>query len=518
MNKGFSVTVIEEAVKKFFFALCFIIPAFCMFYANCEMPLDHHELFIPQGKGLFFPEHGRYIASFLNNFLFEKSSVILNVHTADLRASLILVFVIIFSIMIFSVISCGIILFTKNENKNKMWYWLICYLSTFLILYDSQSEKLLYYDLIEFFEYPCSLIPYLPFLAMIFKLFIKDENPSKFEYTLLLILSFFTGITLEQINIPAFLFLFAITLFVGVEYLKEKDNTLLKQKFKNFSIIFAVNLISCLIYYVNPSDHIPVDKYLLLYGSSGFFQEITKRTILDYWVAYVIMISGIIAILFCKKREGNKLILAVVANTLSLLIYYYIVYYCIFCFYDVSSLIDNCKYFLLLFCILIFENFVLWGYFFNTKIIKCKFLNHICLPIGLSVCFFFLFNSFIDLTNVQNRGYSRKQKQYYFEKYLMREVGKETIVVPNFEIEDIDRNLMYTLFILHYPDFQGVKTILVDKNLLLTDIILKEQTENKKLRFSDFLEHKVMKYEGQYFYDIQKFKEDDNYSYYEIVE
>lgn len=518
MNKGFSITAIVEAVKKIFFALCFIFPVFCMYYTNCEMPLDYHELFIPQGKGLFSPEHGRYIASFLNNFLFEKLPVILNVHTADLRTSLITVLVIIFSIAIISVISGGIILFTKRENKNKMYYWLICYLSTFLILFNSQSEKLLHYDLIEFFEYPCCLIPYLPFLAMVFLFFIKDKTPSKSEYTLLLVLSFFTGITLEQINIPNFLFLSAMMLFIGFEYLKEKDNLLLKQKFKKFSVIFAVNLISCLLYYIHPSDHIPVDKYLTLYGSSGFFQEITKRTISDYWAAYTLMILGIIAILFCKKREGNKLILAVVINTVSLLLYYYLVCYCIFCFYDVANLVENCKYFLILFCILIFENFVLWSYFFNTKVIKCELLKQICLPVWLSICIFFLCNLFTDLTHVRNNGNSLRQKQYYFEKYLMREVGKETIVVPNFEVENIDRNLMYTLFILHYPDFKDVKTVLMDKNLLLTDIIRKEKTKNKNLRFSDLLKHKVMKYEGQYFYNIQKAKEDDNYSYYEIVE
>lgn len=517
MNKGFSAVTIAEIFKKVFLIFLFMVPVFCMYYVDCVMPFTSHEIFIPYGKSIFQPEHGRYIASFLYNFLFEKLPVILNVHVADLRMTWIAVVGIVYSVAIISVISYGVILFSNKENKVKTNHWIIFYLLTFFILFNSRTEMFLHRDLIEFFEYPCSLIAYLPFLGMAFCFFVKDKLPSEREYLLFLILAFFTGITLEQINIPAFLFLSSITLLVGIEYLKSKDNLFLKQKLKIFSVVLLVNFIAIVLYYAHPSDHIPVDKYMTLFGSSGFFGEITKKVILDYWIAYVFMALGMIAISLSKKREGHKLILSVIISTISLLIYYYIVCYGIFRFYDVTNLLGTCKYFLMLLCILMFQNFVLWGYFFNTDLINHKFPKHLYIAVSVLylVCFYYLF---ADLISFRKLIDYQRQRQYYFEKCLMQEVGKKDIVIPNFEAGNIDRYLLYALFILHYPDFKDIKTIVMDKNFMLEDVMDEEEIAKGKLNFSKFLNHKVMKYEGEYFYNIEKVKENANYAYYELVE
>lgn len=516
MNRGFSLTKIAEIFKKLFLIFLFILPAFCMYYVDCVMPITSHEIFIPYGKSIFQPEHGRYVASFLYNFLFEKLPVILNVHVADLRTTWIAVVAIFSSVVIIAVISYGVILFSNKENKLKINYWIIFYLLTFFILFNTRTEIFLHRDLIEFFEYPCSLIAYLPFLCMVFCFFVKDKLPSDMEYVLFLILAFFTGITLEQINIPALLFLSSITLIVGIEYLKSKDNLFLKQKLKVFSVALLVNCISFVLYYVHSSDHIPVDKYMTLFGSLGFFREITKRVILDYWIAYVFMALGMIAILLSKKQEGHKLILSIIINTISLFIYYYIVCYGIFCFYDVTNLLENCKYFLMLLCILIFQNFVLWGYFFNTNVVNFKPSKHVYLSLAVIYLslFFYLYK---DLTPLKNFLEYHRQRQYYFEKCLIQEAWKKDIVVPNFEAGNIDRNLLYSLFILHYPDFEEVKTVVMDKNFILEDVMDKEEISKGKLKFSNFPKHRIMKYKGEYFFSIEKVKEDENYAYYEIV-
>lgn len=506
-----------EIIKKFIFSLLVIFPIICMYYADSMRIWSCHELFMPQGRGFFLPEHGRYIATAFNNFLFEKLPVILNTHVLDLKSTWIAFFIVAVSFAVFSLTAYGIVLFQKN-NKNKWWYWLIFYLMSFFLLFNLKMDYLKHYDGIEYFEYVASLIPHLLALIMTFYFFVTDKIPSKPVYALFLVTTFFAGITVEQLNVSYMTFITAITFFTFLQYKKSKNN-LSKQKLKMFSFGFVLTLIAFRLYFLNPSDHSPIDKYMTLYGSSGFFIEIAKKIILNYASVYVPLIAGIIAVASCKDSQGKKLILAVGLNIFSIFVYYFFVYYYIYCHYNVPNLLVNDKYFILLYPVLLLQTFALWDFFFETKNIKDNSLK------ALFLLFFILLNiSYLDkfwfnLYYERNGAFPQRQRQYCFEKYMMEQVGQETIFIPAFDdnyYDYIQENLLYSIFILHYPDFKNVKTVIEDKNLNLDDLIKKEQIPKKGLKFSNLLKHKVMKYKGKYFFMFEKFKEDENYNYYRI--
>ena len=380
-------------------------------------------------------------------------------------------------------------------------------------------DYLKHYDGIEYFEYVASLIPHLFALIMTFYFFVTDKIPSKPVYALFLVTTFFAGITVEQLNVSYMTFITAITFFTFLQYKKSKNN-LSKQKLKMFSFGFVLTLIAFRLYFLNPSDHSPIDKYMTLYGSSGFFIAMAKKIILDYASIYVPLIAGIIAVASCKDSQGKKLILAVGLNIFSIFVYYFFVYYYIYCHYNVPNLLVNDKYFILLYPVLLLQTFALWDFFFETKNIKDNSLK------ALFLLFFILLNiSYLDkfwfnLYYERNGAFPQRQRQYCFEKYMMEQVGQETIFIPAFDdnyYDYIQENLLYSIFILHYPDFQNVKTVIEDKNLKLDDLVKKEQIQKKGLNFSNLLKHKVMKYKGKYFFYFEKFKEDENYNYYRIT-
>ncbi|WP_158522951.1 hypothetical protein, partial [Neisseria meningitidis] len=140
-------------------------------------------------------------------------------------------------------------------------------------------------------------------------------------YALFLVTTFFAGITVEQLNVSYMTFITAITFFAFLQYKKSK-NDLLKQKFKMFFFGFVLTLIAFRLYFLNPSDHLPIDKYMTLYGSSGFFIAMAKKIILDYASIYVPLIAGIIAVASCKNTPPGNLILAVTLNIFSIFVYY----------------------------------------------------------------------------------------------------------------------------------------------------------------------------------------------------
>lgn len=109
-----------------------------------------------------------------------------------------------------------------------------------------------------------------------------------------------------------------------------------------------------------------------------------------------------------------------------------------------------------------------------------------------------------------------RQKFYIIEKEIVKQRGKETIVIPSKNFEEFytpPMNYFQTLTILYYPDFQNVKTIITDKNLAPEELT---EEEKKYLKFSNLIPHKIYKFEGDYreLFSFEKEKEENCKIYY----
>ena len=223
------------------------MPMGIIYYANMYNPFTNSEIIIPfrADLSLLNPEHGRYMASFFSNFLSREIPAIVNIHPQDIRVPFILPITIIISFLIFAGIGYGFILFKEKKDKTDMWFWLSCYIVAFFLLFNRKTEFFELKDFVVFFEYCSSLIPYLTSFSLVIYLYTTEKTPSKAIYALLLVSTFFTGITIEQINIPYFLFISTMTLLYIYDYCKTRSNKSKAKLLKIFLYAFCINMFSC---------------------------------------------------------------------------------------------------------------------------------------------------------------------------------------------------------------------------------------------------------------------------------
>lgn len=528
MNK-FANSKFSKIIKCIIFLLFLILPCMIMYFFSDNMHYyANSENIIPFRfePNFFNPEHGRYVASATTLFFCHLLPEIINVHPSIVRTPLISSIIILISTIIFSMIAYGFLLFNKENDKSKCWKWLCCYIVTFLILFTKKFDFFAHKDFIEFCEYLGSLMPYLTSVAIAIYVFTKERPLTKPIFILFLIANFFTGLTVEQMNIPYYLFLSVITLFVATNYLKNKTED--KKKIaKTFIYALALNTISCALYYIRPCDHAFIHVYISIKDFIPVFCIILKRVIGSYLPMHIFLVIGIISVALIKNQQNQnkKLAFMITLNSLTLLFFYFAgFYYIMTCRAGsvVYDIFNYPKYYTFYFAIVMFETFVLWGCFANCVSSGKK---NIILSFGIILAILLSNCSYLK-NYAQNIEIEKKWNdqeivlQYKIESIVMEQAGQETIILPYVDSAFVHYNILHFirfLAIIHYPDLKNLKTIIMDKN----DNTIPKMLENEPLQtdvdFSSLLKHKIRKFEGEYSFNYEFLKEENNKIYFEKI-
>ncbi len=529
MNKLFKYTP-PQAIRLLFQVLIFLIPIFVIYTQFSNTLMERHDLFLLYGRNFLNPEHGRYIATWFGNFLIEQLPVILNIHVSDLNVSVILGVKIFVSITIFSLVSYGFLLFFDKKSKKDIWVWLLGYIASFLLLFNHNSNFLWFPEITAFLEYIAALIPFLIFLSGIIYFFTKEKVPTKPIFILILLAAFFSGITVEVLNVPSLMTITFLTLFVFMDFYKsDKKNDIKKQRFNFFLALFCIHLFSVILYYINPTDHEFVTEYILSVQWKQHMLEcfsILVSKLLPFHILNLVTIGLILILRKNQQSQNIRFISSVVLSNLCLLFFYFVVLFFIFRFVNISFSLyfEEMKNFIPYITVLLFNNFLLLGYLvssytsLNEK--KLYILKILAIVIVILTNFKFIDKKFSIYQEMQANGAERRQQIYQIEKAIVKQRGKNTIIIPSknsdyfIAFDNPAGSYCYTLFTLYYPDFKNVKTIVTDKNLAPEELT---EEEKKNLKFSNLLPHKIIKFEDDYNISFEKEKEENSKIYYKRI-
>lgn len=272
---------------------------------------------------------------------------------------------------------------------------------------------------------------------------------------------------------------------------------------------------------MQPVDHPIFIKNILFSDFLEIFILIWNKIFTEFISVYIITFLGILFIcLFNKnnKIQDFKIISLVVFNTFIFIISYFICFSYIFLNYEIPQLLTLPKYYYTYFAILLFQCFVVWGYLFYVLRIKKFFIFNVFFVICVLVSNYGYWHNYLSSVSNQRIKYIKSVKEIYdFEKSIIAHIGEESIIVTNqldFNENYFKHVLLKSFIILHYPDFENVKTVVVDNNL--QDMSDKNDFD-ESISFSNNLKHKIIRNSGKYNFMLEKFKEEDNKTYYHLI-
>ncbi len=504
--------------------LIFFIPVVIIYYLFRYVPLEGHDFSILYGRNFIHPEHGRYIATWFGNLLMERLPVFVNIHVFDLNLSLFIWVKIFICLIIFSIISYGFLLFFDKKSKKDVWIWLLGYIASFFILFTSCFYHFSISQLTVFFEYTTALIPFLIFLIGIIYFYTKEKLPTKPIYILLLISAFFSGITVEVLNVPSLMIITFVTLFVYIDFLRsDKTNVIKLQRHNFFLTLFCIHLFSVILYYINPTDHEFGTEYILsVYWKSHMLEcfSILVSKLLPFHILNLITIGLILILRKNQQSQNIRFVSCIILSNLCCIFFYTVAMCLIVCVIHLNTSLyfGDYKNFIPYIVVLLLNNFLLLGYLIssytslNEK--KLYILKILAIVIVILTNFKFIDKKFSIYQEIHANGVERRQQIYQIEKSIVKQRGQDTIIIPIKNYEEFFSpfgSYCNTIFILYYPDFQNVKTIVTDKNLAPEELT---EEEKKNLKFSNLLPHKINKYEGYYNIEFEKYKTENSKIYY----
>ena len=184
--------------------------------------LTRHDLYVPFARSDFFhPEHGRYIATFVNNMITVKIPTILNYNVQDFQSDYVLYFKAFLTVLIIVFITNSLYTFAKSKLSFPITY-VFCFLLFFNFPFIDSScstEDVLFEntETTVFLEYFVSIILYYIFWQKFAKYFVENKFPDKKDYIILLVTSFFLGISVEILNVPVFLMLIVFGIYLLIK-------------------------------------------------------------------------------------------------------------------------------------------------------------------------------------------------------------------------------------------------------------------------------------------------------------
>lgn len=160
-----------------FLALTIILAFLGIIFLTKYDILIRHDLVFSYGREFLEPEHGRFIATFFNNFFTEILPEYFNIHPNDFKPLIVSPIKAILAIMICLFISFSAFIFTQKKDKTPQIIsnpsFTFVFILTFLSLFNNVfffKEEFSYLSIQEttvFLEYPCSLLVFIPFISYI---------------------------------------------------------------------------------------------------------------------------------------------------------------------------------------------------------------------------------------------------------------------------------------------------------------------------------------------------------------
>lgn len=511
--------------KELFWNICFILvislSLFTIMFCTYYDILTDHDLVFSYGRTFLNPEHGRYLATFINNVLTERLPEIFNIHPNDFQLFVInpvKAFLIIISCLY---IANAAFLF-KNKDVLKLQTYnpafIVTYILIFLLLFNNNfffNTGRAYYSVFEntvFFEYPMSIFVYVFVLSIFLYLFVKQEKLNKLNYILLLIASLCLGSSVDPVTLPVLaawgiMAIYFIAVYIKA-FIKKENFESIKQKCLYIIPVYFAYAIGLYLYYRRPPvEHIPD------YGNNSFneyivnnivpFIKIYIKTFLrhDSAILLPIILALIIGIFICKKEDIKKFILFVSVNIIG----FFIFFAAIFTIgYDGNRYwITFDKWINIYRVITLFYLLAVVGFLCDYgKFEKYSDKIKICLCIIIFAIFHknLITEYYINLEETRNFSKEIRTAAYKTEKIAITS-DSENIVVPeeyrNYkDILWFDQiafeNCDYTIYINNVHPKIKKKTVVYSDNAL--DNITFTDEELKELKFQNLLQEKMYRH------------------------
>lgn len=279
--------------SKIFLSIVILLSVFIVVYCMQYVTQVRNSFVIPYLKSFLTPEHGRWIASFLANFLIEKLPCLLKLHYNDLFLYIILFVSVPINLSVLLLISKSFFAF-ELKKKNYILFS-VTYFLLFLLFFNQNIDGynfMGFEETVELLEYNFPLIFYLLFCLFFIKYFIKEKVPDKKNYIIAIVLIFLTGISTETQNLFFLTFWGMINLYSIGKCLFKKS----KRNIKFLKFIFVLDFVyavSLLAYYIHPADHMIV----FTNNNENFLKEFSEQFIL--WVIQPFFILPLISVCSC---------------------------------------------------------------------------------------------------------------------------------------------------------------------------------------------------------------------------
>ena len=478
--------------------LCPIVILFsfvCVIYMLQYSVLIQHDNNIIFNRTFFEPEHGRFFSTFVSSLFAQRLPEFFKIHPCDFRiyASIFKAFCVVLLCVLFSF---SAFVFSKKKI-NEIFFspsFIIIYLTVFLCLFNGNFYFADYFNrylnVLEnmvFFEYPMSMLTYIPFFCIIFYSVINKKMDHK-HFICLIPLTFLVGLTIEMQNIPIMMSLTFIMIYLSVLRIKRRNIA----DFKKYILIYLIFVVSFICYYLHPADsQINYPNGFESYFKEDFaiFYKLFCNLFLYNIRQLLIPLSLIyILILFYTENKNNtvKFVAFSVINILSLYIYLFSSFFMGEEFEKIFYF-QNEKWFLPVKLVLLFYLILAAGYFlYNNKIIS-KYASTVKIILCLTLLAFFhqnLVTEYFDNINKERSDLKAFREQMYkSEKYAMEQKSVTLCLPAKFE----DLCLYYDSCYPHY--FENVHPPLKVEKIIFTDdykygnIFTEEELE--KLRFTD---------------------------------
>ncbi len=293
--------------------------------------LRNHDFALFYNRPLFDGQHGRFVSVIVSNLMVQKIPDYLNLHpehihvtiTSFLKSCLVILCTLLYTV------SCYI--FSKKKLYIINFSHILLYSTLFLILFNDNyifNNTRVYMCTFEnavFFEYPMSMLVYIPFWLLFTILFVNEKKDKYPVYIIILsILSFLTAITIEIINIPT---LISLTILSAIFLLKKYKKSWWKYSY--FSYLAGI------IWFLSDEkdDFTPYHFYNFIYFIKLRFSDFIHIYINEflkvhsYFLIIIILLLVLIASTAKNNDKTRKFVIIVSVNIVSILLFYFLTFF-----------------------------------------------------------------------------------------------------------------------------------------------------------------------------------------------
>lgn len=510
-----------------FFIFVIIWSMITILYCAYYDVLTNHDMAFSYGREFLYPEHGRYLTTYINNLITEKLPEIFNIHPNDFQQYFINPFKAILVIFSCLYITNSLFLFGKTD-KNLLILpvsnptFTLCYIVIFLLLFNDNyffKPPRMYYGFFEnivFLEYSMSIVFYVIVMSILIYSVFNNTKPNKINNIILLITAFILGISVEPANIPAFgsfCILALCMIFKLIKSRKDKEKSdNIKQNYKWLIPFYFVYFLSVICYFIKPnyhkySYHMEFKDYLVYVSQvfiNGYYNEF-----IGYSSLLIIPILVIGILIYYKNKNDKeflikfkKLILLLFIGIFSFMAFYALTFFMGYLGYEFYFELKKCM------CIykvaLLFFLLVLLSFYTDIKIpVKAnKIKVLLCIITLLVFSNSLIINYYKNINETREKYKEIRMAAYKAEKYATTINEDDNIILP----VSYNHYQIYFWFLDNYSDYECgfVKYIKnvhpkIDKEYVIfsnevEDKVIFTEDELKQLKFQNLLLEKMYRH------------------------